>query len=198
MGGSRYLHFACHGGFDPITPLNSALILAGGHPTDSEERSTLTLRDGRRFDTTQQALTLKEIYANLELKACRLVMLSACETGLLSAQLTDEYLGLASGFLYAGSPSVVSSLWSVDDFATAFLAIRFYQEFTPETSVAKALKNSQNWMRTVSQTEFLNWCRTDLNFSEDEVDECELRLMDYEDFPFAAKQYWSAFNAIGL
>ena len=196
MRGSRYVHFACHGGFDAKNPLNSALILAGDQPTESEERATLTLRDGRRFDTDQQGLTLKEIYSNLELNACRLVMLSACETGLLSTQLTDEYVGLASGFLCAGSPSVVSSLWCVDDFATAILAIRFYQEFTPETSVAKALRNAQNWMRTVSRTDFLNWCRTDLNFSEEDVGECKLKLSG--EFPFAEKKYWSAFNAIGL
>jgi CHAT domain-containing protein len=201
MRGSRYVHFACHGGFDAKNPLNSALILAGDRPTESEERSTLTLRDGRRFDTDQQGLTLKEIYSNLELNACRLVMLSACETGLLSAQLTDEYVGLASGFFYAGSPSVVSSLWCVDDFATAVLAIRFYQEFTPETSVAKALKNAQNWMRTVSRTDFLNWCRTESNLSKKNAQRFELSLRQgtYQaDYPFAERKYWSAFNAIGL
>jgi hypothetical protein len=49
-----------------------------------------------------------------------------CETGLSDPSSTsDEYIGLPSGFLKAGSSSIVSSLWSVDDFATALLMIRF-------------------------------------------------------------------------
>ncbi|MDB9314015.1 CHAT domain-containing protein, partial [Spirulina sp. CS-785/01] len=199
---SLFVHFSCHGGFDSANPLNSALILAGDAPPNPDRTRTLTLRDGRRFDTEQQGLTLREIYANLDLPACRLVLLSACETGLLDSQLTDEYVGLASGFLYAGSPSVVSSFWCVDDFATAFLAIRFYQEFNPknpETTVAKALRAAQIWMRQVSKQGFLEWLRDDLKLSEDDLDECEFILYDFEEKePFADKRYWSAFAAIGL
>ncbi|WP_434475045.1 CHAT domain-containing protein, partial [Limnospira platensis] len=77
---SHIIHFSCHGGFDSEKPLNSAVILAGYAPLESapteEKRQTLTLRDGRRFDTAQQGLTLGEIYRNLEIPACRLVMLS--------------------------------------------------------------------------------------------------------------------------
>ncbi|WP_350308535.1 CHAT domain-containing protein, partial [Arthrospira platensis] len=68
---SHIIHFSCHGGFDSEKPLNSAVILAGYAPLESapteEKRQTLTLRDGRRFDTAQQGLTLGEIYRNLEI-----------------------------------------------------------------------------------------------------------------------------------
>ncbi len=195
---SFFVHFSCHGGFDSKNPLDSALILAGGVPPNSEGRRTLTLRDGRSFDTEYQGLTLREIYANLELSACRLVMLSACETGLLSSQLTDEYVGLVSGFLHAGSPSVVSSFWCVDDVATAFLSIKFYQEFTPETTVAKALKSAQNWVKTRTKSDLLAWCADCLKMTEDEMDEMEYLLMDYDDIPFADMRYWLAFFASGL
>ncbi|MFP4009448.1 MAG: CHAT domain-containing protein, partial [Spirulinaceae cyanobacterium] len=197
---SRLVHFACHGGFDSENPLNSALILAGDTATPAKEGRSLTLRDGRRFDTSHQGLTLREIYANLELRACRLVILSACETGLLSSQLTDEYIGLASGFLYAGSPSVISSLWCVDDFATAFLTIRFYQEFTPTTPTAQAAKAAQSWMRQVSQADFLKWLQNDLKLPEKAFRNCRLRLRRrYKtNPPFSNPMYWSAFGAIGL
>ncbi|WP_370589645.1 CHAT domain-containing protein [Tychonema sp. LEGE 07203] len=60
-------------------------------------------------------------------------------------------MGLPSGFLYAGSMNVVSTLWSVDDFATAILTIRFYQELQSRVSVAVALNSAQNWMRAASK-----------------------------------------------
>ncbi|MGC9528709.1 MAG: CHAT domain-containing protein, partial [Limnospira sp.] len=196
---SLFVHFSCHGGFDGENPLNSALILAGDAPPPAEDRRTLTLRDGRRFDTEHQGLTLREIYANLELPACLLVMLSACETGLIGSLFTDEYIGLASGFFYAGAPSVVSSLWCVDDFATALLAIRFYQEFNPDKSIAEALKAAQTWMRRQTKADLLNWFKGDWKLSKNDLDECAFKLLDYDqDSPFTDPKYWSAFVAIGL
>ncbi|MFM6271109.1 MAG: CHAT domain-containing protein, partial [Dolichospermum sp.] len=97
-------HFSCHGGFNPNNPLESALFLAN-----------------------QEPLTLGEIF-ELRLNQCRLVTLSACETGLIDLNsISDEYIGLPSGFLFAGSPSVVSSLWTVDDLSTSFLMIKLYE-----------------------------------------------------------------------
>ncbi|KPQ31268.1 MAG: hypothetical protein HLUCCO16_22120 [Phormidium sp. OSCR] len=200
---SHIIHFSCHGGFDSENPLNSAVILAGDAPLASaprgDQRQTLTLRDGRRFDTAQQGLTLGEIYRNLDIPACRLVMLSACETGLMGSLLTDEYIGLASGFLYAGTPAVVSSLWCVDDFATACLAIRFYYELRQDERVVMALHRTQNWLRRVSVAGFLDWCRQGLTMTEEECEIIEFKLMDYdEDCPFGQRRYWSAFVAVGL
>ncbi|MCT7973417.1 CHAT domain-containing protein [Laspinema olomoucense] len=200
---SNVIHFACHGGFDSENPLNSAVILAWDAPLESdsteEKCQTLTLRNGRRFDTAHQGLTLGEIYRNLEIPACRLVMLSACETGLIGSLLTDEYIGLASGFLYAGTPSVVSSLWCVNDFATACLAIRFYYEFRQDERVVMALHRAQNWLRQVSVEGFLEWCGQGLKMTEEECEMIEFKLMDYdESCPFGDRRYWSAFVAIGL
>ncbi|CDM97211.1 CHAT domain-containing protein [Limnospira indica] len=200
---SHLIHFSCHGAFDGANPLNSAIILAGDAPLESDptekKRQTLTLRNGRCFDTAQQGLTLGEIYRNLDIPACRLVMLSACETGLMGSLLTDEYIGLASGFLYAGTPTVVSSLWCVDDFATACLAIRFYYEFWKDARVVMALHKAQNWLREVSAAGFLEWCSDGLKMTEEECDKIDLKLMDYhESCPFGDWRYWSAFVAIGL
>jgi CHAT domain-containing protein len=101
----RYIHFATHGQFNSDMPLKSALLLA------ADERS-----DGR--------LTVDKIYSmNID---ADLVTLSACETGLGKVANGDDVVGLTRGFLYAGSNSIVSSLWKVDDQATGDLMAGFY------------------------------------------------------------------------
>ncbi|CBN55530.1 hypothetical protein OSCI_2070002 [Kamptonema sp. PCC 6506] len=132
---------------------------------------------------------------------CRLVSLSACETGLVSRVDTDEYIGLASGFLYAGAGNVVSSLWSVSDFSTAFLMIRFYQNLRDEElSVCQALQAAQNWLRKVARTDFLTWLKNEVKMDENLV--ADLNIYIRRSFPnlqpFANPQYWAAFCAIGL
>ena len=69
-------------------------------------------------------LRLQDIY-NLDLPA-ELVVLSACQTALGKELKGEGIVGLTRGFMYAGSRRVVSSLWKVDDFATAELMKRFY------------------------------------------------------------------------
>ncbi len=103
--GFAYIHIASHGEFDPDQPLRSALRLA----KDAENDGTLTIG---------------ELYS-LKLDA-DLVTLSACETGLGKISNGDDVVGLTRGFLYAGSGSIVASLWKVDDLATAHLMTRFY------------------------------------------------------------------------
>jgi CHAT domain-containing protein len=70
-------------------------------------------------------LRLHEIY-NLRLNA-DLVTLSACQTALGKEMRGEGLLSLTRGFIYAGAPRVVASLWSVQDRATAELMKRFYQ-----------------------------------------------------------------------
>jgi CHAT domain-containing protein len=94
-------HFACHGHADLTEPLEGGLVMANDE--------LLTLRD---------LLTLK-------LRA-RLVVLSACETGLPGAELPDEVVALPTGLLQAGAAGVVASLWSVIDKRTMLLMVRFY------------------------------------------------------------------------
>lgn len=110
------LHFACHGYFNWQDPLKSALVLAGGKvssiPTDADPDRYLPLASGDFLDL-EKCLTLGNLFSrDIDLTHCRLVTLSACETGQVDFRPTsDEYIGRPSGFLFAGSPSVVSSLW---------------------------------------------------------------------------------------
>ena len=186
-------HFSCHGYFDFETPSQSALVLAGA--TASEEEI-----DGDEIDL-EQCLTLGDIFA-LDLRQCRLATLSACETGLTDFNsLGDEYIGLPSGFLYAGSPSVVSSLWVASEISTAFLMIRFYQNLIAGSPVAVALNRAQFWLRDATKKELETWIDQG-NVSLDGVLREYLNLyhlnkISDRDRPFESPFYWAAFCAIG-
>jgi len=106
----RFVHFATHG------------ILNSEHPELSGIVLSLVDERGQRADGF---LRLNEIY-NLNLSA-DLVVLSACQTGLGKEIRGEGLVGLTRGFMYAGAPRVVASLWKVDDAATAELMKRFYQ-----------------------------------------------------------------------
>jgi CHAT domain-containing protein len=96
---------ASHGEFDSANPLSSALLLAA--PTREQGR-----------------LTVSDLY-QLGLNA-EIVTLSACETGLGRVASGDDVVSLTRGFLYAGTSTVLASLWQVDDDSTTYLMTRFY------------------------------------------------------------------------
>jgi len=106
----RILHFATHGIINDKHPERSGIVLS------------LVDERGRAQDGY---LRLHEIY-NLQLSA-DIVVLSACQTGLGKEIRGEGLVGLTRGFMYAGSPRVVASLWKVADAATAELMKRFYQ-----------------------------------------------------------------------
>jgi CHAT domain-containing protein/Tfp pilus assembly protein PilF len=123
----RILHFATHGLINSRHPELSGIVLSlvdeQGNPQDG-------------------FLRLHEIY-NLKLGA-DLVVLSACRTALGMEISGEGLIGLTRGFMYAGSPRVVASLWNVDDRATAELMKRFYQAmFSKNMSPAAALRAAQ-------------------------------------------------------
>lgn len=170
--------FFCHGYFDFDSPLDSYLLLA------------------------DDKLSLADIIAHFDLKSCRLVTLSACETGLPQITLSDEYLSLPYGFLLAGSTNVVSTLWPVSATATALLIIRFYDELKQQSNIALALNTAQRWLRDTTVQGFQEWIvRSQL----DRVWQRELRKYFNEiqtnqgvnAKPFEQPYYWAAFCAIG-
>ncbi|MBE9186198.1 CHAT domain-containing protein, partial [Microcoleus sp. LEGE 07076] len=156
----------------------------------------ITLRNTRKANP-EKCLNLRDIFGELQLPKCSLVTLSACETGLTSSTaMTDEYIGLPSAFLYAGSMNVVSSLWAVDDFATAILMIKFYQELPKADSVAIALNSAQNWMRGVSRELFEVWVgllKLDKKCMETVQEWLSYSSKDKP--PFKDPEYWAAFCA---
>ncbi len=127
MGRYRIVHFATHA------------LLNNDHPELSGIVLSLVDQQGR---STDGFLRLNEIY-NLNLSA-DLVVLSACETGLGKQIKKERLIGLARGFMAAGAQRVVSSLWKVDDEATAELMGRFYERIRKEGEpVPAALRHAQ-------------------------------------------------------
>jgi CHAT domain-containing protein len=123
----RIVHFATHGLLNARQPELSGLVLS------------LVDRQGRRQDGF---LRLHDVY-NLRLNA-ELAVLSGCQTGLGKDMRGEGLQGLTRGFMYAGAPRVVASLWQVDDLATAELMKRFYRAMLAEKlAPAAALRAAQ-------------------------------------------------------
>jgi CHAT domain-containing protein len=132
LGQYRILHFATHGLINNQNPELSGMVLS------------LVNEKG---EPQNGFLRLYEIY-NLKVGA-DLVVLSACQTA-LGKEIKGEGLGgLARGFMYAGAPRVVASLWQIDDRATAQLMKRFYEEMLGHgLRPAAALRAAQVSMQT--------------------------------------------------
>ncbi|WP_287265096.1 CHAT domain-containing tetratricopeptide repeat protein [Moorena sp. SIO3A2] len=201
------LHFSCHGYFNYQEPRKSALILANAHKSTSAEPNSeryLRISEEEVFDL-EKCLTIDQVF-DLQLKQCRLVTLSACETGLIDyTNISDEYIGLPSGFLVAGSPAVVSSLWKVNDLSTALLMIKFYDNLlNSQMSLAVALNQAQLWLRDVTKENLLLWIES-LSIKSYQKRRLSAPLLKNDDFkylrpsdkPFEKPYHWAAFCAIG-
>jgi CHAT domain-containing protein len=126
------IHFASHGEFNDEQPMQSGLLLA--KDTDN---------DGY--------LQLHEIFG-INLKNANLVALSACETALSKIYGGDDLVGLARGFIYAGTPSILATLWSVEDRSTALLMQRFYKNWKAKgMSKPEALRQAQLFLKGMTQ-----------------------------------------------
>lgn len=109
IGRFGIIHLASHGEFDPINPLFSAIKLSGSHAFDGN-------------------LETAEIFG-LRINA-DMVVLSACQSGLGKVTGGDDVIGLNRAFFYAGTHTVISSLWRVSDVTTALLIKTFYRRYT--------------------------------------------------------------------
>lgn len=115
------IHLAMHGIIDAKNPILSSLVF-------TEDRDT----------TQDNFLQVDEIY-QLDLNA-NLVVLSACETGYGKFQQGEGILSLARSFMYAGTPSLVVSLWQVNDQSTAVIMTDFYANLAEGLPKDEALR----------------------------------------------------------
>lgn len=105
-------------------------------------------------------LTVEVLMSNaVSLAGHRLTLLSACGSMLSGiGQAAEEFVGLPTGWLQAGSPAVIASLWPVRDDATLLLVQRFHELWAPDgtgryPSPASALRLAQRWLRQVTMGE---------------------------------------------
>ncbi|MCT7955277.1 tetratricopeptide repeat protein [Laspinema palackyanum] len=194
-------HFSCHGYFNFEDALKSALLLAKSEftppPPNEDQSRYIPLQNGNLLDLGK-CLTIEDIL-RLDLSNCRLVTLSACETGITDFNSTsDEYIGLPSGFILAGAPNVVCSLWAVNDLSTALLMIRFYQNVKNGETVPLALKQAQIWLRDVTVEGLQVWS-SQLMLRSTYRGQFRRRFSKMEGTakPFASPYYWAGFCAIG-
>lgn len=143
-------HFACHGEADRRNPSNTALVLR---------------QDGADGEFKQDLLTAQMI-SDLKLEHAHIAYLSACATAENRAKsLTDEVIHLASGFLVAGFPNVIGSLWGARDDVCAQLATYFYTEIFDDErggiaqDAAVALHGAIQRLRTAESYPPTNWAQ---------------------------------------
>lgn len=127
MGAYRIVHFATHAIIDASHPALSGVVLS------------LVDERGRPQDGILYAHDIFNLRLNADL-----VVLSACRTALGKEDRAEGLISLTRGFMYAGAPRVVASLWAVNDKATAGLMVSFYRKILAEhLSPAAALRAAQ-------------------------------------------------------
>jgi len=124
-GNYNIIHLALHGEADTMDLLNSRIIFKdAGNETE----------DG--------FLYAHELYG-IDLSHTQLAVLSACETGIGKVMQGEGVYSLARGFAYAGCPSIVMSLWKVNDETTAELMDYFYKYISKGLQKDEALQKAK-------------------------------------------------------
>jgi tetratricopeptide (TPR) repeat protein/CHAT domain-containing protein len=178
------LHSSHHASSNLNNSLESKLLLSDGD---------ITL--GRLF--TLRFLQLVEVF------------LSCCETNLTLTPITDDPLSIAAGFLCAGARNVVSTLWAVDDLATALFCILYYEE-KQDKSRSEAIRQAKFKLRNLTGDELSAKYKPQLeayfeqqNWGKNQAEimyNVRLRLdfLSRQTLPFVSPHYWSGFVSQGL
>jgi CHAT domain-containing protein/Tfp pilus assembly protein PilF len=131
------VHLACHYVVDTKSPLLSKLLL--------------TREPARAAEDSDGVLHVSDIYS-MKLLRARLVVLSACQTGIERAYRGEGALSIARPFISAGVPMVVASLWPVDSDSTAELMVNFHKHRKQEAlPTVEALRKAQLEMLASSE-----------------------------------------------
>jgi len=179
-----YIHFACHGKFDSENALNSALkLFPDAHHSKGE-------------------LTLGEVFESVRLHHAHLVVLSACDTGLVKVQrFHDECVGFPAAFLYAGAKTVIGSLWRVPDLSTWLLMRALWYEVQAGARPAEALRRAKCQLQLLSLPEMRELISEAASEEKDPL--CREAILDQrighgEEHPFGSSYWWGGFTVNGL
>jgi CHAT domain-containing protein len=121
------------------SPLYDVVHFAGHARAEGIHDSALLLT---RDDEGASALTT-EVIAMMDLRRTRLVVLAACGTAAADSSSMEGMPSLARAFLAAGVPSVVGSLWPIDDKEAAAIVIEFHRQLSRGSDTSHALRNAQ-------------------------------------------------------
>jgi CHAT domain-containing protein len=176
MHANQLIHFAGHARFTPRFPQLSGMAMA--------DRKMITLEDIRA----------------MQLANARLVVLSACHTGLNDFhELPDEAIGLPAGFLEAGAAGIVTTLCPVSDTATALLMLAFYRRVISGAPPAEALCQAQRWLRAAPRQEISDVLESYIVTGAEWADMLQALLPHGEpgDLIYEDPYYWAAFTFTG-
>ena len=185
-GASSYWHMATHGWFDWDDVRASGVFV----------------------DRNGAMLTLGDLLeAREQLGSPRLVVLSACSTGIAEVgRNPEEFSGLPSGLIMAGAAGVVASLWPVDDLSTTLLMSRFYELHLGQRQMpAEALRYAQIWLKQATIADLRNYAnakRTDGSLTAEQFSVLAETLepagpSGLAEIPFSAPRFWGAFVIYG-
>ena len=133
---AEILHLAAHGKYNNRNPLFSNIYLAKDESDQNKDK----------LGKNNGLLEVHEVYG-LNLEKASLVVLSACETKIGDLSRGDEIVGLNRAFIYAGTPTVIASLWSVEDQSTRLIMEQFHNYLGKGMEKAKALGMAQKALR---------------------------------------------------
>lgn len=129
QGDYNILHLATHGVLDYSNADSSYLVLASD-PANND--------DGK--------LTIAQIQAMTDIDRFRFILLSACETAVIREVAEGWPISMGTAFIEMGVPSVIATLWQVDDKATSMLLQNFYENLKTMDKV-QALQQAQLFLK---------------------------------------------------
>ncbi|MCB8982188.1 MAG: tetratricopeptide repeat protein [Ardenticatenaceae bacterium] len=148
ISSANILHLGAHGRYNTVAPMQSLIYLAGDAEGDVDANGHLRVG---------------EVYSlSIDRDKMELVVLSACQTNLgdidredplANISAGDELVSLNRAFLFQ-SPTVISTLWTVDDAATSLLMEQFYTYLLNGNSKADALRLAQLYVRDYRDGEY--------------------------------------------
>lgn len=181
-----WIHFACHAKLTFGDAAGSGIFL-----TSSEENP-------------DAFLDLQELNQRGQLQTGSVVVLSACETGMVMPYFSDEYISLGAGFISAGAGSVISTYWKVKDVCALLIMRRLYEEtFVNNQTLSQSVRNAMIHVRELSEQETYSALSTAVkplgDYSEDlsreVLQQFAARRPNIRPFQHIAD--WGAFQLVG-
>ena len=176
--------------------LRSFLVLAGVNTW---------LEGGVLPAEAEDGMLTAEDVSGMHLLGTELVVLSACDTGRGAVQTGEGVLGLRRAFVLAGAQTLVMSLWSVPDIATAILMDQFYRNLLQGQGRAEALRRAQSALRQMTVGELReDWLspamitRLAAGDPGKEFYLEDLTAQQDDHRPFSAPRYWGGFICQGM
>lgn len=164
--------FACHGVYDPKNVAASYLELAN-------------------------RAMFERVFEELDLNGCRCVIMGACESGVVRADIGAEYIGLPNAMLSSGVRYVIGALWKINAMAAAILMDRFLERIRDEkVNVPAALCQCQREVMAMKAGEVRSWVIEKMESGPDS-DKVLNGLVSLGDPPFTHPYYWAGLGVVG-